>query len=230
MLTKIFLYIFLLLLTLVVFFCSRWLFRKTGCALLHPLLSSMLIVILFLLLTGIPYIEYQRATLPIDFLLGPTVVALGYALWEQTSHLKKNLASIMVSIVMGSLVGIVSVIGVLYLFGSGGDIIASLMPKSVTNPIAIPLSERNGGIGGLTSVVVVMTGILGGIIGPPILKAMGVESKIAKGLAMGAAAHGVGTARAMEMGALEGAIAGLAIGLMGMMTAILVPIVWWIFW
>lgn len=223
---KYLLYAFLLLFTVGSYAGSVWLFRRTRFPLLHPLITTVAAIILLLLATGIPSEYYVTATMPIDFLLGPTVVALGYALYEQKEHLQANLASILTSVVVGSLVGILSVLGVLWLFGSSPDVIASMLPKSVTNPIAIPLAQRYGGIGGLTAVVVVATGIFGGIIGPAVLRVLGITSKIAKGLALGTAAHGVGTARAMEMGALEGAIAGLAIGLMGLATAVIVPVIY----
>jgi len=100
---------------------------------------------------------------------------------------------------------------------------ASLAPKSVTTPIAMSLAEKNGGIPAITAAFVVICGIFGGLVGPIVLRRLGIKSSIAKGLAMGSASHALGTARAMEMGALEGAISGLAIGIMGIMTALLVP-------
>lgn len=109
--------------------------------------------------------------------------------------------------------------------GANFSIIASIEPKSVTTPIAITVAAQAGGIPSLTSVVVIVVGIFGGIIGPLLLKTLGVENNIAKGLALGSAAHAVGTARAMELGAVEGAVSGLAIGLMGVTTALLVPII-----
>lgn len=218
-------YIFLVIYTLLAYFAGLWIFNKTKIVILNPLLISIVAVVILLISTGIPYPMYKLATIPIDFLLGPTVVALGYALYVQREHLFKNFASIMISLLVGALVGILSVIGILSIFDSSDQIIASLIPKSVTNPIAIPIAEQMGGIGSITAIVVIMTGVFGGIIGPTVLRKFNITSKIAKGLALGSAAHGLGTAKAMEMGALEGAIAGLAIGLMGLFTAILVPIV-----
>jgi putative effector of murein hydrolase len=102
--------------------------------------------------------------------------------------------------------------------------IETLLPKSVTTPIAIGISERFGGLPGLTAVVVVLVGVFGGIVGPYVLRKLGVESRVARGLAMGCGAHGLGMTRAIELGAVEGAISGLAIVLMGLMTAILIPV------
>ena len=105
------------------------------------------------------------------------------------------------------------------------SVIVSLEPKSVTTPIALSLSAKSGGIPSLTAITVVICGILGGIIGPFILRKLHIKSRVAKGLALGAAAHGLGTAKAIELGAVEGAISGLAIGLMGIMTSLLIPLV-----
>lgn len=217
--------VFLLTFTLGVYVLSLWLFRRTRIGVLHPLLTSAAVIIVFLLATGIPYDRYRQATALIDFMLGPSVVALGYALYRQVEQLKANAVSIVTSVVVGSVVGIVSVIAIVRLFGSGHAIEASLVPKSVTTPIAMSIAERSGGIGSLTAIVVVFTGIFGSIVGPFVLRKLRITSRIARGLALGSAAHGVGTARAMEMGAVEGAVSGLAIGLMGLVTALLVPVV-----
>ncbi|MDE5945494.1 MAG: LrgB family protein, partial [Rikenella sp.] len=211
--------IFLLTFTIGVYVLSLWLFRRTRVGLLHPLLTSAAVIIVFLLVTGISYEHYHNATALIDFMLGPSVVALGYALYRQVEQLRANAVSIVTSVVVGSVVGIVSVVLIIRLFGAGRAIEASLVPKSVTTPIAMSIAERSGGIGSLTAIVVVFTGIFGSIVGPFVLRKLKITSRIAKGLALGSAAHGVGTARAMEMGAVEGAVSGLAIGLMGLITA-----------
>jgi len=124
----------------------------------------------------------------------------------------------------GGLGGILTVGGIAWLFGANKIMIETLLPKSVTTPIAIGISQRFGGIPALTAVIVVLVGVFGGIIGPYVLKKLGVESRVARGLAMGSGAHGLGMTRAIELGAVEGAISGLAIVLMGLMTAILIPI------
>lgn len=217
--------IFLLTFTIGIYVLSLWLFKRTRMGLLHPLITSGAVIIVFLLATGISYEQYHDATALIDFMLGPSVVALGYALYRQVEQLKANAVSIVTSVVVGSVVGIVSVIVIIRLFGAGATIEASLVPKSVTTPIAMSISERAGGIGSLTAIVVILTGIFGSIVGPFVLRKLKITSKIAKGLALGSAAHGVGTAKAMEMGAVEGAVSGLAIGLMGLVTALLVPVI-----
>ena len=109
--------------------------------------------------------------------------------------------------------------------GADAALVATLEPKSVTTPIAMGIAEKSGGIPSLTAVIVVAVGIFGSIVGPFVMKVLGIESRIAKGLALGASSHGVGTSVAIQIGAVEGALSGLAIGLMGIMTAILVPVI-----
>ena len=217
--------IFLLTLTVGVYLGAVQLRRRVNCALLHPILVSVAVLIAFVKLTGMPYEHYMRQTQIIDFLLGLSVVALGYVLHDQIYNIRGNVLSIVIAIVTGSAVGILSVALIARAMGAEQAVIASLEPKSVTTAIALNVSAQSGGIPALTAVVVILVGIFGGVAGPFILKKIGVESKIAKGLAMGAAAHAMGTARAMQLGAVEGAISGLAIGLMGIATAILVPII-----
>ena len=216
--------IFLLTLTVGVYLGAIQLRRKNNFALLHPVFVSILVLIVFIRLTGIEYEHYMQQTQIIDFMLGLSVVALGYILHDQIYNIRGNVISIVMAILVGSAVGIVSVALIARWMGAEPAVVASLEPKSVTTAIALSVSANSGGIPALTSVVVIVVGVFGGIVGPWVLKKIGVESRIAKGLAMGAAAHALGTARAMELGAVEGAISGLAIGLMGLATAILVPI------
>ena len=170
----------------------------------------------------IEYESFQKGSHLIHFLLGPSVVALGYVLYEQIQYLKGNVISILTSVFVGAIVGIVSVIAIGELMGADAALVATLEPKSVTTPIAMGIAEKSGGIPSLTAVIVVAVGIFGSIVGPFVL---GIESRIAKGLALGASSHGVGTSVAIQIGAVEGALSGLAIGLMGIMTAILVPVI-----
>lgn len=221
-------YILLFVFTVVAYVISVWLYRRSHLALLHPLISSSVMIIVLLVVLRLPYETFREATAPIDFMLGPSVVALGWALYNQIEHLKAHYASILTSVVVGSLVGILSVVGVMRLFGTSAAVEASIVPKSVTTPIAIQIAERSGGVLSLTAVIVILTGIFGSIVAPYILRRLRVTDAVARGLAMGSAAHGVGTARAMELGAVEGAISGLAIGLMGLATTLLVPLVSWV--
>ena len=198
--------IFLLTLTVGVYLGAIQLRRKINFALLHPVFVSILVLIVFIRLTGIEYEHYMQQTQIIDFMLGLSVVALGYILHDQIYNIRGNVISIVMAILVGSAVGIVSVALIARWMGAEPAVVASLEPKSVTTAIALTVSANSGGIPALTSVVVIVVGVFGGIVGPWVLKKIGVESRIAKGLAMGAAAHALGTARAMELGAVEGAI------------------------
>ncbi|MBK5721035.1 LrgB family protein [Dysgonomonas sp. Marseille-P4677] len=215
---------FTLLLIFGSYLFGQWVFKKTKLGLLHPLIISIAIIIAFLEISGIDYQTFELKSQFITFMLGPSVVALGYVLYEQLAYLKGNVVSILTSIFIGSVVGIISVIILAEITGADEVIIRSLEPKSVTTPIAMSIAEQSGGNVSLTAVIVLFCGIFGSIVGPPILRILGIKSSVAKGLAMGASAHGVGTAKAMEMGMIEGALSGLAIGLMGVMTALLIPI------
>jgi len=191
----------------------------------NPLLIAIIIIIPILLLLDIDYKTYSEGSHIISFMLGPSVVALGYTLYKQIDNIKGNVRSILISVAIGSIVGVVSVLLICSIFGSPKEIMVSMEPKSVTTPIAIGLSEKSGGIPSLTAIVVVVCGILGSVVGPWFLDTIKVKSEVARGLAMGAAAHGIGTSRAIQMGKIEGAVAGMAIGLMGVLTALVIPII-----
>ncbi|WP_085535337.1 LrgB family protein [Massilibacteroides vaginae] len=215
---------FMVVLILGSYLLGVWVFKKTRIPFLHPLVVSVALIIGFLSFFELEYDDFMRGGKFLSFLLGPSVVALGYLLYEHLLHVKGNILSISTAIFVGSVVSILSVVTIAKLIGADETLLISLAPKSVTIPIAINISEHTGGIPSLTVVSVVICGILGGIVGPYILRLIGIESKIAKGLAMGAASHAIGTARAIEMGAVEGAISGLAIGLMGICTAVIIPL------
>ncbi len=216
---------FILILIFGTYLLGQWIFKKTRIPIFHPLIIAIAIIITFLKIADIDYDTFERGSQLVNFMLGPSIVALGYILYQQMDYLKGNVTSILLSIFMGSVVGITSVILLARLTGADEILVHSLEPKSVTTAIAISIAEQSGGNVSLTAVIVVFCGILGSIIGPPILKLIGIKSSVAKGLAMGASAHSVGTAKAMEMGMIEGALSGLAIGLMGVMTALLIPII-----
>ena len=200
--------IFDLALVVGTYIAATILYKKTHLSVLHPLLTSIFVIIVILEFLDIEYASFQQGSHLIHFMLGPSVVALGYVLFEQMKYLKGNVVSILTSVFVGAIVGIISVIVIGKLMGADQSLIATL-----------------GGIPSLTAVIVVAVGIFGSIVGPAVMKVLGIESRIAKGLALGASSHGVGTAAAIQLGAVEGALSGLAIGLMGIMTAILVPVI-----
>ena len=216
--------VFVLVLVVGIYLLSIKLHLKIRFPLLNPVLITILVLIGLLIILDVPYATFKKSSQMINFLLGPSVVALGYILHKQIHYLKGNVVSVLTSITVGAVVGIASILLVGKLFGADQTLIASLAPKSVTTPIAMALSESNGGIPALTAVVVVVAGVMGSIIAPPIMNWLGIKSPIAKGIALGASSHGVGTATAIQMGAIEGALSGLAIGIMGTITSLLLPL------
>ena len=217
--------VFALTLVIGTYLAALALYKKTRISLLNPLLTSIFVIILVLKTMGIEYESFQKGSHLIHFMLGPSVVALGFVLYDQIQYLKGNVISILTSVFVGAIIGIVSVIVIGDLMGADQALIASLQPKSVTTPIAMGIAEKAGGIPSLTAVIVVAVGIFGSIVGPFVMKVLGIESRTAKGLALGASSHGLGSSVAVQIGAIEGALSGLAIGLMGIMTAILVPVI-----
>lgn len=216
---------FILTLVLGSFILGKWVFKKTQLAILHPIVIAVIIIISFLSSTGIDFQAFKEGSQFINFLLGPVVVALGYVLHEKFDYLKRNALSILTATFFGSLTGIFSVMFLGHLTGASDELIISLEPKSVTVPIAIEISHLTGGYVPLTIIAVVFSGIFGSIVGPGFLKLIGVKNYGAVGLALGAASHGIGTGRAMELGETEGALSGLAMGIVGVMTAILIPVI-----
>lgn len=198
-------------------------FLGTISVLFHPVLVSVLVIMLILSLTHTPYEEYAKGTEGITFLLAPSVVALGVPLYREWKRLKAEMGRILVTVTFGSLVGIFSSVLPALFWGSPSEVIFSLAPRSVTTPIAMNIALATGGIPSLTASVVVATGIFGAVAGPVVLAILGKVEGSAFGLAMGVASHGIGTARALEIGMREGAYAALGLCLNGVLTSILVP-------
>ena len=217
--------LFLIVLTIGLFLLSGEIFRRTRLMLLHPVLLTAVAVIVFLKLAGIEYAHYKQSVAILDFALGMSVVALGYLMYEQVERLKSATLPVLGATIVGCIVGIGLVVGIALCFGMERDIITSIAPKSVTVPIAIAISEPRGGVVAVTSVVVFCTGVLGSICGAKLLSLCGVKDPMARGFALGAASHGIGTARAIELGAVEGAMSGLAMALTGFGTAVVLPLV-----
>ena len=214
----------MLLLTLGAYLLGVWVKKKSGLALLHPFLISIPVIIAVLKLTDIPCSFYIESNALVDFLLGPSVVSLGLLLYDNRHIVWKNFAGIMTSVLVGSVVGVASVWLMCSLFGLDEIFLLSLEPKSVTTPIAMDISESLGGNSSLTAVSVVLCGFIGAVLGPLVVRLLKIKSPVSRGLGMGCSSHGLGTARAIEMGAVEGAVSGLAIALMGIATALIIPL------
>ena len=214
---------FLLAITFGFFFFSKLLQKKTGWVVLNPILLAIALLICFLKFTGVSYETYNEAGSLVEFWLKPAVVALGVPLYLQLRMIKKQLMPILVSQLVGCIVGLVSVTIIAKLMGASPAVIMSLAPKSVTTPIAMEVSKAAGGIPSLTAAVVVVVGLFGAICGFKILQVGHVGSPIAQGLSMGTASHAVGTSRAMEVSRKYGAYASLGLTLNGILTALLTP-------
>ncbi len=197
---------------------------KARTSLLHPFLIAIPTIIAVLHFADIPCDFYIESNSIINFILGPSVVALGLLLYDHYETIKKNALPMLVSVFVGSVVGVGSVFIMCRLFGLDDIFFYTLEAKSVTTPIAMDLTSVSGGNVALAAVSVVFTGIFGATVGLRVMRIFGKHNPISRGLAFGCAAHGIGTARALEQGAVEGAVSGLAIALMGLMTAIVVPI------
>ncbi len=215
---------FLLALTFIVFILAKMINRRTGLMLLNPILISVTVLILFLWLTGIPYETYTAGGGYIEFWLKPAVVALGVPLYRQLSTIRKQLLPILAAELAGCVAGIVSVVLIAQAMGATREVVLSLASKSVTTPIAMEVTAAVGGIPPLTAAVVVCVGIFGGMTGFRVMSMTHVKSPMARGLAMGTAAHALGTSAAIDNGGNRyGAWASLGLTLNGLFTALLAP-------
>ena len=210
--------------TLLAYFLGQLLYLRTGSVFLNPVASSIVAIIVLLEVAHIPYADYAVGGRLVLFLLGPSVVALGVPLYVRRREIIEKKVPILVGVLAGSLTSIVTASGLAWLLGGSHKVVLSLAPKSVTTPIAISIVEKIGGIAPLTAALVVVTGCLGAICGPEFCRLIGVRHPAAMGLAVGTASHGIGTARMLEVDRLGGAVAGLAIGLNGLITAFLLPL------
>ena len=210
-------------LTVAVFFAARKLAVRLKFPLLNPLLVAMVVIIPLLLLTGIPYAKYFQGSKVLNDLLQPAVVALAFPLYEQLHQIRARWKSIITICLAGSVVAMITGTSVALLLGATPEIAASILPKSVTTPIAMAVGGSLGGIPAISAVCVIYVGILGAVLGHTLLNAMRIRTKSARGLAMGTASHALGTARCAELDYQEGAFSSLALVICGIMTSLIAP-------
>ena len=216
-----------LTLTLIAYQFSLFLYSRGRLSpLLNPVLLSVLLIVAVLLLTGTTYQTYFAGAQFVHFLLGPATVALAIPLYRQLDRVRRSTVAILASIAVGSITAATSAVLLGWLLGGSQQTLISLAPKSITAPVAMGITEQLGGLPSLTAVLVISTGILGAILGPYVLNFLNIKDKAARGLAMGTASHGIGTARAMQVSETAGAFAGLAMGLNALATALLLPLIW----
>ncbi len=214
-----------LTLTLVAYQTAYWIYQRANFnPLLNPVLLAIAMLVTALSLTGTSYATYFDGAQFVHFLLGPATVALAVPLYLQFDRLKKLAVPLAGALLAGSVTAIVSAVGIAWALGVTDTTLLSIAPKSVTAPIAMGIAEKIGGLPSLTAVMVIMTGVSGAMMAKYVLDALRITDHGVRGFAVGVAAHGIGTARAFQVSEQAGAFAGLGMGLNGLATAILMPL------
>lgn len=194
--------------------------------LLNPVWIAICLLVGTLVITNTSYTDYFEGAKFVHFLLGPATVALAVPLYRQFNRVKRSMPLILSSILVGSVTASLSAVGIVWVLGGSWSTALSIAPKSVTAAVAMGISEQLGGLPSLTAVMVILTGIFGAMLGPPLLNILRIHDWSARGLAIGTASHGIGTARALQVNEVAGAFAGLAMGLNALATSILLPLLW----
>ena len=194
--------------------------KKWKMAILNPLLLAVLCMMGVLVIFDIDYDQYHEGAKYISYLLTPATVCLAVPLYEQLTLLKENIKAVLAGIISGVLASLLGIWGLSILFGFTHEQYVTLLPKSITTAIGMGVSEELGGFVTITVASIIITGILGNVIAEGIFKVFKIEHPIAKGLALGTSAHAIGTAKAMELGEIEGAMSSLAIAVAGLLTVI----------
>lgn len=213
-------------LTLLAYLSALWLFRRSGAnPFANPVLVAVTLIVSVLLLTGTPYATYFEGAKFVHFLIGPATVALAIPLYSQIERLRRMWLPVAVALLVGSATAIASAIGIGWALGGSHELLMSLAPKSATMPIAMGVAEKIGGLPSLAAVAVAVTGIAGTIMARSLLNLLRIRDPSVRGFAVGLAAHAIGTARAIQYHETAGAFSALAMGLNGIATALLVPLI-----
>lgn len=212
-----------LTLTIAVFVVASWINTRTRHPLANPVLISVSILIATLSLTGTTYDAYFKGAQFIHFLLGPATVALAVPMFRQLGKVRSALLPVVAGIVSGSAAGVASVVGVAAAFSLSPELAASLATKSVTAPVAMGIAAYTGALPPLAAIFAVLAGMTGAAFGPALLDRMGITDPLARGLAMGTASHGQGTARILQESEEAGAVSGVAMGLTALIMAVVMP-------
>lgn len=214
-----------LTLTLCAYVLGYYLYRKCRFnPLVNPVLIAVLILVSLLLASDTPYSRYFEGAQFVHFMLGPATVALAVPLYRQFHLVRRSALAVGIALGCGSLTAVLSGVGIAWMLGASRETLLSLAPKSVTTPVAMGIAEQIGGLPSLTAVLVILSGITGAVLGTYTLNLVRVKDWRARGLAMGVASHGIGTARAFTVNEVAGAFSSLAMGLNALATAVLVPI------
>ena len=194
--------------------------KKLKLAICNPLLISIIVVMVILAVCGVDYESYQKGAGLLSYLLTPATVCLAIPLYEQLELLKNNVKAIMAGLVAGVLTSLVSVFAMALVLGLDHEQYVTLLPKSITTAIGMGVSEELGGMVTITVAVIIVTGILGNVIGEHVCRMFKIEEPVARGIALGSASHAIGTAKAMELGEIEGAMSSLSIAVAGLLTVV----------
>ncbi|WP_220811890.1 LrgB family protein [Pseudomonas paralcaligenes] len=211
--------------TLAIYQLALAAYERTRWVFLQPVLVSMAVLIGILLAAGLTYEEYRESTFLLSVLLGPTTVALAVPLFLNLRRIRQLFWPTLITLLVAGTFATVLGVALAWAFGAERMMLMTMAPKSVTSPIAMLVAEQIGGVAALAAVFVLITGVLGAMCGPELLRRIGVHHPAAQGLALGITAHAVGTARALQEGEESGAFAALAMSLMGMLTAVALPLV-----
>ena len=194
--------------------------KKFKLAVLNPLMISIIFVVGVVLLFKLDYPSYKKQAEILNYLLTPATIALAIPLYQQLSLLRKNLLAVICGIISGVFASMSSVLAMSVLFSLSHEDFVTLLPKSITTAIGMGVSEEHGGIQTITVAVIIVTGVLGNVIGEGVCKLFRITEPISRGLALGTAAHAIGTAKALEMGEIEGAMSSLSIAVAGLLTVV----------
>ena len=213
------------LLTMLAYQAGAWLQKKTKSPVCNPILVGVVLVLVFMALTGLENSTYQGSLVRLSWLMTPATVCLAIPMYQQVEILKKNWKAVVTGIAAGALSCLVMVLVCGIVFRFDPELTISLLPKSVTSAIGVPLSGLNGGIQSITTAAIILTGILASVMGPVLCKLFRLEDEISRGVAFGTAGHVIGTAKANEFSPLTGAVSSLSLVVAGLLTALVLPLV-----
>lgn len=211
-------------LTILTYWIGLRISRKLRLAIFNPYLISVLLIVAVLAIFGIPYSEYARGGDFIGMFLTPVTTILAVSIYRQREIVKSHFLPILMGTLVGSIVSVVAVVALSEAFGITDELKYSLVPKSVTTPIAVAIADSLGGIRSLTVTALIFTGVMGNVLAPLLAKLFRVKSRIATGVAIGTASHVIGTSKALEMGEDIGAMSGIALSFAGIITAVFVSL------
>jgi len=210
--------------TLLAFRFGQFCQQKTKSPVCNPILVAVIVVLLFLFGTGMELKDYQQGTSLLSWLMTPATVSLAVSMYEQFRVLRKKAPVILAGVAAGAVSCLAVILGLSMLFGFDRELTVSLLPKSVTTAIGVPLSQISGGIAPITTAAIIVTGITASVLGPGLCKLFRLTDDVSRGVAFGTAGHVIGTAKANEFSALTGAVSSLSLVVAGLLTAIILPV------